>query len=38
VLVWHDEKCGSIGPFVKLNADSMIHAALEDDKVHEFIS
>ena len=32
VLSWHEEWSESVGQSVKLNADCMIHAALEDDR------
>lgn len=32
VLRWHDEHVDLVGASIKLNADCMIHAALEDDK------
>ena len=32
VLIWHDEHVDIVGSSVKLNADCMIHASLEDDK------
>ena len=33
VLQWHEDHYGQVGVSAKLNADCMIHAALEDDKV-----
>jgi hypothetical protein len=35
VLQWHEDHSGQVGISAKLNADCMIHAALEDDKVDE---
>ena len=32
VLKWHDENIDHVGTSVKLNADCIIHASLEDDK------
>ena len=32
VLQWHEENSDVVGQSVKLNADCMIHAALEDDR------
>ena len=32
VLQWHEEHVDIVGASVKLNADCMIHATLEDDK------
>ena len=34
VLKWHDGQTDIVGASVKLNADCMIHATLEDDKVN----
>lgn len=32
VLKWHEDHVDVVGTSIKLNADCMIHAALEDDK------
>ena len=34
VLKWHDGQTDIVGASVKLNADCIIHATLEDDKVN----
>ena len=31
-MKWHEEHSESVGQSVKLNADCMIHAALEEDR------
>jgi hypothetical protein len=33
VLQWHEDHGSQVGSSNKLNADCIIHAALEDDKV-----
>ena len=34
MLKWHDGQTDIVGASVKLNADCIIHATLEDDKVN----